>query len=78
MNFGILPLTFASEADYDCLRPDDRLEIAGARSRLAAGESLTLRNATQGYEFPGRYAPGERERHVLIAGGLLNLVRNGW
>jgi aconitate hydratase len=37
VNFGILPLTFASEADYHRVKQDDRLEIPEARARLAAG-----------------------------------------
>ena len=77
VNFGILPLTFADEADYDRVQPDDRLEIAGARAKLLAGEALTARNATQGYEFPVRYALSERQRRVVAAGGLLNFVRQG-
>jgi predicted aconitate hydratase len=77
VNFGILPLTFSSEADYDRLRADDRLEIPEARAKLAAGEPLSVKNATQGYEFPVRYALSERQRRVLLAGGLLNSMRNG-
>ncbi|HEV2494928.1 MAG TPA: aconitate hydratase [Terriglobia bacterium] len=76
VNFGILPLTFANETDYDRVKPDDRLEIPEARARLAAGEPLTVKNVTQGYEFPVRYALSERQRRVLGAGGLLNFVRH--
>lgn len=75
VNFGILPLTFANEADYDRVKQDDRLEIPNARAKLAAGEPLAVKNVTQGYEFPVRYALSERQRRVLAAGGLLNFVR---
>jgi len=75
VNFGILPLTFAQEADYDRVKLDDRLEIPDARTKLAAGELLTVKNVSQGYEFPVRYALSERQRRVLVAGGLLNFVR---
>jgi len=75
VNFGILPLTFSNEADYDRVKQDDRLEIPNARTKLAAGEPLTVKNVSQDYEFPVRYALSERQRRVLVAGGLLNFVR---
>jgi len=76
VNFGILPLVFAGEADYDRLNPDDDLEISEVRRALATGDPLRARNLTQGYEFPVRCSLSERQRQVLLAGGLLNFVRS--
>jgi len=76
INFGILPLVFAGEADYDRLQPDDQLEIVGASEALSAGRYLQVRNVTQGFEFAVQYNLSERQRHILLAGGLLNSVRN--
>ena len=76
VNFGILPLVFAGEADYDRLNPDDELEISEVRRALATGDPLRARNLTQGYEFPVRCSLSERQRQVLLAGGLLNFVRS--
>jgi aconitate hydratase len=76
VNFGILPLVFADEADYDRLNPDDQLEIVGVREALSTGRLFEVRNVTQGLEFPVQYNLSERQRRILLAGGLLNLVRN--
>jgi aconitate hydratase len=75
INFGILPLVFENESDYHRVKADDQLEISGVREALKAGRFLTVKNVTQGYEFPVKYNLSERQRHILLAGGLLNFVR---
>ena len=60
VNFGILPLTFVSEADYDEIGQDDLLEIRDLRAQLQ-GETLTVHNLTGGKSFTVRHglpAPG--------------------
>jgi aconitate hydratase len=76
VNFGILPLVFEHEADYDRLDEHDELEIEGVREALAAGRFLKIRNLTHGFEFPVKYNLSERQRKIILAGGLLNFVRN--
>jgi aconitate hydratase len=76
VNFGILPLVFEREADYDRLNQHDELEIGGVRAALAAGRFFKVRNVTQGFEFPVKYNLSERQRKIMLAGGLLNFVRN--
>ena len=74
INFGILPLVFKDRGDYDRLKQGDRIKIEGVRALVEGGateipvqvdgsEMMTLLNAT------------ERERHELLAGGLLNYVK---
>jgi len=75
VNFGILPLVFENEADYDRLNEHDQLEINGVRDALAAGKFLKVKNVTQGFEFPVKYNLSERQRKIVLAGGLLNFVR---
>lgn len=74
VNFGILPLVFVEDADYDRVNVGDRLEIEGAREAVPTGE-LSVRNATQGYEFKARHNLSERQVEVLLEGGLLNHVK---
>ena len=76
VNFGILPLTFENPADYDRLTQDDEFEISGVRKALSEGKPVKLRNITQGFEIPVQYTMTERQRNVMLAGGLLNLIRN--
>ena len=73
INFGILPLQIA-RADYENLQYGDRLVIEGAHHDLQDGE-VTLRNETQSVEIGARLALSERQREIMLAGGMLNLVR---
>jgi aconitate hydratase len=75
INSGILPLVFENEADYDRVEQGDQLEINGVQQALASGEFLTVKNVTQRYEFRAKHNLSERQRRILLAGGLLNYVR---
>ena len=72
INFGILPCRFADAADYDRLQAGDRL-ACGALHALLGGRG-ELVNATQGYRFAVTTALTERQRRILLAGGLLRFV----
>jgi len=76
LNSGILPLTFAQEEDYDRIHPGDVLVLAHARSQIAGGDTLILRDDTADFEFPVKLALSPRLRDVVLAGGLLNHTRN--
>jgi aconitate hydratase len=76
INFGILPLRFQSDADYDRLNPGDELEIADARRSVQNGHQVRVRNVTQGYEFTAEHDLTPRQVEIALAGGLLNYVRS--
>jgi len=76
INFGILPLRFVDEADYERLNPGDVLEIANVRQAIRAGNQISVRNVTQGYEFTARHDLTPRQVEIALAGGLLNQVRS--
>ncbi|MGI6380534.1 MAG: aconitate hydratase [Anaerolineae bacterium] len=76
INFGIAPLTFADPADYGLISQGDELRLAGTRDAIAQGQPLTLENLTSGATITVRCELSERERQVLVAGGLLNAIRN--
>jgi aconitate hydratase len=75
VNYGILPLTFADGADYDAVETGSLLVLIDARSLVQSGAvSMTL-----GYGDPARpiettVTLSERQRKILLAGGLLRLV----
>jgi aconitate hydratase len=75
VNFGILPLTFVNEKDYDGLEQNDELEIADIRSVLTKGNRVVVRNITQGNEFEAEYDLSSRQVKILLAGGLLNFTK---
>jgi len=76
INFGIIPLTFADEADYDKVDQGDEIEIPEARKILTEGGPLKLKNLTKGAEYNLNYDLTERQRGIILAGGLLNYARS--
>ena len=76
INFGILPLTFANEADYDALSANDTIEIKGIKAALSKGSELVLKNTTNGKTAMLKYSLSSRQRDILLAGGMLNYTRS--
>ena len=76
VNFGLLPLTFAQEADYERISQGDQLEIPAVAQSLEQGAPLLLKNLTKGEEYPLEYDLSPRAIRILLAGGLLNETRN--
>ncbi|OPL13553.1 MAG: aconitate hydratase, partial [delta proteobacterium MLS_D] len=75
VNFGILPLVFADEADHDTVEPGDLLDVPEIRNIIANENVLTVHNRTKGINFRAGFNLTERQRSILLAGGALNLVR---
>ena len=77
INAGILPLTFANEADYDNIKEGDELSLPNVRKMIEAGKTtLLLINRTQGKEIPVLCELSGRTKDIILAGGLLDYTRN--
>ena len=72
INSGILPLTFEDEADYDKIDLGDDLVLENIRAAVENGGKVVLKNKTKGIEIPLVSDYSERQRKLLLAGGLLN------
>jgi len=70
VNFGILPLTFIDENDYDSITEEDTFEISVAQ--LAQTTELIVKNTTKGTEFKVQHDLTPRQIAIIKAGGLLN------
>lgn len=75
INAGIIPLTFADESDYDKITQGDMLVLPDIRNRIEKGEEVTLKNTTTGEEYKLCYEFSQRQKDMLLAGGLLNYTR---
>jgi aconitate hydratase len=75
INFGILPLTFKNEADYEKIEQDDHLEIPNLRELITQGVPLKVKDVTKGFEFEVDYKLSGRQKEILLAGGTLNLMK---
>ncbi|WP_306533960.1 aconitate hydratase [Geobacter sp.] len=76
VNFGILPLTFKSLADYDLLKQGDRLVFPDVR-RLVASGATEIPVQVEGREIVTLLEVSDRQRQELLAGGTLNFVKSG-
>ena len=76
INSGILPMTFENPEDYDKLNQDADLCIEGIVSGMAEGK-LTVTDRTTGNKFNVLCSLTERQRAILLAGGLLNYTKEG-
>ncbi len=76
INSGILPMTFADEADYDKINNGDVLVLENARDQIKAGNELVLRNRTANTVIKVKTALSGRQIDIMLAGGLLNYTRN--
>jgi aconitate hydratase len=74
INFGIVPLTFDKAGDYEKIGQGDRLGVANLRAAVEGDGRMTLRNETKATDIPVRTALSERQKAILLAGGLLNFT----
>ena len=75
INNGILPMVFENEADYDKISLGDDLMIDHAREQVNTGK-IILKNKTKNEEYPLLIEVSERQKEMLQAGGLINLMRS--
>lgn len=76
INAGIMPFTFANPADYDDIDTDDILLLDGIREKIENGGKVIIRNITKGNDYELAYDYSERQRDMILAGGLLNYTKN--
>ncbi len=70
INFGILPLVFKDEADYDRIQVGDTVVMNDCIKQVESGNTITLLIHNKPVECT--LLATERQRKILIAGGLLN------
>lgn len=73
-NFGIIPLTFVDEADYQKLDQNDELVLENVKQQIE-GKEVVLKNKTQSLEIRLLCDITDEQRSMLIGGGLLNILK---
>lgn len=74
INNGILPLVFQNEKEYEDIYVLDELIIENILEQIN-GDTITIKNKTKGKEYKLLLEVEERQREMLEAGGLLNLIK---
>lgn len=76
INSGILPLTFVKEEDYEDIDMGDVLKIENTVEQVRSGKNIIVKNLTKGKSFEVRLEVSDRNREILIAGGMINYVKS--
>jgi aconitate hydratase len=72
INFGVLPLTFEEEKDYDRIVQGDEIQIEAGDLRE---KTVTVVNKTKNKKFAMVVALDEREREIMKTGGTLAYLK---
>jgi aconitate hydratase len=75
VNFGILPLIFNDPSDYDDIEQNDILILDDVRNAIQKKQSVTVKNKTKNKSYTLRHTLSPRELNVLLAGGLINWIK---
>ena len=76
INAGILPLTFADPGDYDRLNQEDALTLSGIHAGMDSGR-ITMTDNTTGASIELVCQLSQRQKQILLSGGLLGYTREG-
>ena len=74
-NFGILPLLFENEDDYEKIGEGDELVIEGVISSIEKGR-FVLHDKSRGEDIDLILFASEEQKKMLIKGGRLNLLKD--
>jgi len=74
INFGILPLVLEHPDDYGKLGKGDLLVAENWRERVSAGMPVLIVNRTGGGSMECTYSLSEKQKGIVLAGGLLNKI----
>ena len=75
INFGILPFTLKNENDYDIIDEGDEIYIEGFSDAIASKDCATLIDKTKNREVPLKLSLTDRQRKILLAGGMLEYTK---
>ncbi len=74
INFGIVPFTLANPDDYDKLAEGDFTSIDNFKEAITSLDSVVIKSES-GAEIMLNLSLTERQRKILLAGGLLNYTK---
>ena len=75
INAGIIPLTFKNPEDYDKISQGDKLSLAGIKTAIEQDGKIALKDDTNGNEFELECPLSDRQKQMILAGGLLKMYK---
>ncbi|MBI4689351.1 MAG: aconitate hydratase [Nitrospirae bacterium] len=71
INFGVLPLTFKEPSDYEKIETGDRLAIKDVVKSITGNQIYIIEDITRGISFEAVSDLNDRQKEIIIKGGLL-------
>jgi aconitate hydratase len=75
INFGVIPLLFNNMEDYEKVEKGDRLIIRDIKKSLTGNQYYVVYNQTKDYSFGVSSNLNDREKEIILSGGLLPAVK---
>ena len=72
VNFGIIPLIFVNEYDYELIEKNDLIDFGSIRDSILSKRDFKIKNLTKDIEIEVRHELSDRGIKILLSGGLLN------
>ena len=73
-NFGIVPLQFTDQADYETIKQDGQIVLEDIRTQLANGTEV-IAKLDDGSPITLKHNLSAKELDMVLAGGRLNMFK---
>ncbi len=74
INFGILPLTVSQDV-YDAVAQDSVIEFPDVAKEVRESSDITMTDIKNNMTYSAEHGLTERQKEIILAGGLLNYIR---
>lgn len=75
VNFGVLPLQFVHEKDYEKIEQGDVLLLHEVREKIQKGRRISVQIKGRNEEIETEHALSARQVDIMLKGGLINWVK---
>jgi aconitate hydratase len=74
INFCVVPIELAKQEDYEKIEQGDKLRIDGLLEAIKNKNEVRVVEENGKYDFSGKLDLSDRDREILLAGGLLKFT----
>ena len=75
INFGILPVTFENDDDYELIEEEDTLQFNNVRQAIQGDEPFEVTLKKSGDTIRVSHSLTRRHKDIMLAGGIINWVK---
>lgn len=75
VNYGILPLEFIKDEDYDNINEKAVLKLIDVRKSLESGQPVKAINTATDHTFELKHSMSDRQIDIMLEGGIINYFK---